>query len=416
MISHRGLFVAEFDDDFQKYALLDRASIARRVHCYFLVAPSLVIHPAYLWQSPLSNDLVVSSWSGLLIPPYASTSVGDSTGYLDYMRQRTGHLAGSRRGAVTNELEQYRSWGLDLEQQAGALDHRFPEASHIQLEHSRDSRFRQLLREDLRNAHDPDALAMLVRRALIHSRQVSKEVSAIRSLSRFARDSPLVSVETFTVFARRFGIEVSGIGKPFRRRALSLYYLANVNDAAELPQLRSLAYDDHVANPYDPEVFWPVMKRLFGRLADLLATSTDAATVRLLRELKEHELWEYFREQYLLALEAVDESLRAQESVISERIRDNSEFGRRRVLRRLWRQNKVDLVAAVAAALITAAGAETGGLLALGGGGVVSSVGIGRALWPLRRFRDEFNDNQLQRLRRDLRRRLRILARELGEG
>jgi hypothetical protein len=412
-MADRGIFIAEFDDDYQRAANLSKADLQRRLRCYFLLAPSLLIHPAYIWQAPTTHALVTREMTDLLAPPHAKLSLGDSPDLGEYMQQRIGNLSARNVKQVTNELVQYTRWGASLQDQAAKLDERFGTDSRIALESSRDKMFRGLLIRDL----SPTAVAGASLRELIRGyymgqgnpRRTSTMLSALRS---FVNSAPLVSLDSITAYltSRNLGDLVQS--SAFYNRLLVLYYRANVDGNYVVAGLPTLDPDDPTIHPYDPALFWSVVRHVFGEKAvDLLADDNSPEARDFLLRLKQDPDWRDFSNQYSDLRQGMDETLKTEATEIAKDLEISTGYARLKLLPRIWREQKKELITTILG-LGFSAPIAPGPIILTAGSAATSVAGGVLTLRPLRRFRDEYEQNSLRRLKTLIRRQIRLLTRK----
>src|ERR1700689_2193072 len=156
----KGIFFAELDDDFQNLQRLSEEQLLKRATCYFLLAPSLIVHPAYTWRSPMTHRLVHNTAAQLIRPPFAQLELGKHSNIHEYMGTRIDKLRKPR--LPTRELREYEYYEPDLYDEATALDVRFQTAlsRDVMSANLRDERFRKLLKEDLDRTVDFDRISL----------------------------------------------------------------------------------------------------------------------------------------------------------------------------------------------------------------------------------------------------------------
>ena len=116
-----------------------------------LLQKRVVLHPAYLWQSHATHELItLGDEEELIAPGSVDVVLGNSSSISDYMHERMSKLQGAPDGQLLleTELQQYLQYGDALRDEAGLFDETLCGKSAIHpLKWSRDSRFRQLIRE-----------------------------------------------------------------------------------------------------------------------------------------------------------------------------------------------------------------------------------------------------------------------------
>jgi hypothetical protein len=410
-VSKRGIFIAEFDDDYQDAARLSNATLQRRVRCYFLLAPSLLIHPAYIWQAPVTHSLITREMADIFAPPYTNIALGDSPGLSEYMHQRIGALSGRKVKEITHELVQYQRWGRDLEAQAAELDNRFGPASGVVFQTSRDTMFRELLLRDLSTqAVAGVSLQEMIRAYYIRQAEARKAGATITALRGFIRNSSLVSLDSLVSFLAARGLLDLARSPGFYNRMLVLYYRANVDDNYVVAGLPTLDPDDPTIHPYDPQLFWRVVGHVFGeKTAKALADDRSSEVRDLLHRLKNDSDWQNFTTQYSDLRDGMDQVLKAGVSEIAQELEISTQYAKLKLLPRIWREQKAELITTILGLAFTAP-STAGPLVLTIGGGLTALVGSVLALRPIRRFRDEYELNSLRRLKTTLRREMRLLA------
>src|SRR6266702_4744338 len=192
------VFFAELDDDYQEATALTSTQLLSRLTCYFLIAPRIVIHPAYVWQSRDSHSLIAKAGKELLRPPFTELELGAYDSVEDYMAQRLTQLR--QPSTVTRELRSYESHGDRLYDEARDLTVRFDAAARRQVSfHRRDKHFRDLLYSDLdRASFDNTTLAQILKTFEVSAGGTMTETWLGEALKEFVWDrGELISVDTF---------------------------------------------------------------------------------------------------------------------------------------------------------------------------------------------------------------------------
>lgn len=388
----RRVFVAELDD-YQDLVLLGRAALLRRAYCYVLLADGVIVHPAYLWQSHLSNQLVLDELLELFRPPLAQLALGDSPSVVDYINQRIDRLR-QQAPDMTEELRKYSYWESRLLEQARKLDKRFTAGTPYRASESRDAQFRKLLSSDLNNSLDQHSILNQLLSVARQSKVAIDREEVKEALLTFVKDTDLVSIETFSNQVRVIGVPALAEQQAYKKRVLDIYYHANVNPQIHIPGLSSLS-PDRVVDPFDADVFWAVFAKLLGkRNAQSLSSSADPTMVRTLRELRDHELWQKYRSIYCDILCTVEGSARKHAEHIVTAICAQTGQDRLFVLRRLWAQHKIHIVACVCTGL----GISVGLRSILAGFGSLG-FGLSPVFKDLYRFVQDYHSHELSRLR-----------------
>ncbi len=385
------VFLSELDDDLQQIAHLDRNSLVRRIYCYVLLSDGIIVHPAYIWQSQPTNELVFGPLRQMFIPPVARTILGDSNTIKEYIAQRFGRLEPAELGQTCDEYLKYKRWGRDLTDQAEELDKIFSLGVPISLGQSRDRKFRALLKNDLSPNVNPDSLcSQIFRYNMFHELHLNIDVVTSK-LIHFVESSRLVSLETFASYlSTGVGLRWLSQSIPFRKRMLNLYYHANIDEDIHVPGLAHVV--DQVIDPFDPDVFWAVFSKLFGEKAtNALCNSSDPSVVRVILKIRDSDEWDYCRKVYFSVLEKIERSLWQNSTIITREIEEETEYLNVRVLRRIWRENKVSLAGGIFGALALLGGSVFAlpfGLLSIG-------LGSYHFIQGIRRFAFDYYNNEV---------------------
>lgn len=409
------VFLAELDDDYQDLARLSQVEMQRRLRCYLLLAPSLIVHPAYFWQSNQTHDLVFNSTNRIFTPEVVKLSLGDSPTVADYMRQRMNSVQ-ARGVPITQESVRYQSWGGELQREAASLDGLFATHDPMRLSISRDAKFRSLISRDL--SHVPAAGITLRELLIAHMQFLSREdrVRAIvGNLRRFVADSSLVSVDSVTEYLAKRGLGGLGQDSMFRRRLLALYYRANVDGDQVVAGIHAVDPDDPVIHPFEHVLFWQVFSLIFGKeLERFLADDVSADSGEVIMKLRSESAWRAFAADYAATRMAADTLLKLEAASIADQLAIRRDYVRLKVLPRVWREAKVEISASVGGLVVS--GVD---LVSFSWTTVLGAVGAivgGLLTWnKVGGFRDEFEENQLTELRKLLRRRMRLVTRRRHE-
>jgi hypothetical protein len=404
-IGGKGVFFAELDDDFQELRKFTDKELLERTVCYFLLAPSLIIHPAYVWQSKLAHGLVHGPARQLLRPPFAQLELGTHSDINDYMGRRIDRLR--RPTQATRELREYEAHGDRLFEEAEQLDIRFRTAVSRDVSTVlRDRRFRDLLYRDL-GATDLDRVSLAAQFGAlrINPTEANKGREFAVLMQKFVRSANLVSVDTFLRRIYDYGFRELESSEALRRRLLALYYETYADEETIIPATSKLL-PGKLVNPYDAEVFWKIMERLFGSDCKLLATPIEDPIIRAIRDLRESSDWAGFVSMYFETMSTIDETLWDQpEEVIATFDKNDPGKSRTFVLRNLWQRRKIDLAGAAFGAVAmsslafdttTAVVASTTGLASFAAGGASLLINI-------RRFVDAYRNQDLVRIKRAVR-------------
>lgn len=406
-ISGKGIFFAELDDDFQDIQGLTEPELWRRAACYFLLAPVLIVHPAYIWQSRMTHDLVRGPAADLLTPPFAQLELGNHEDIRDYMTQRMEALRKPSSG--TRELRQYESHGPRLVEEAQLLDRKFREAFSRPVSSDwRDRKFRDLLYADL-GATDLDRVSLATQLGAfrLNPQDAERGREFAERMQRFVRTSGLVSMDTFRNRIITYGFNDLESSPDLRRRLLALYYETYTDERTIIPATSKLLFGQ-VVNPYDTDVFWRIICNIFGSTCVNLTQLDKPEIVKALREIKASADWPNFASIYFSTLQTVDETLWDQpDKVIRAFDRHKPERSSLFILKRLWQRRKLDLSAAAfgAVALSTAASFASGEAVAAAVAGFASTgFGAVSLLRGVRKFVAEYAKSDIVRVKETIRR------------
>lgn len=410
----RGVFLAEFDDEYQAAARLSLETTRARTRSYFLLAPTLLLHPAYVWQARTTHTLVMGEMSTLLTPPYAQVALGDSQTLPDYMSQRMGKLSSRHESFVGTELKQYQRWGGVLGEESVELEARFAAAAPVQLTESRDTKFRRLIIRDLSGT---PLVGTSLRDSIIaftsaNGVSASQRNAIIRGLRSFASQAGLVSLDSVSDYLDRRGLRALAHTNIFFSRLLSIYYQSNIDESYVVAGLPSLDPDDPTIHPYDPDLFWAVVGHVFGeKTATALAFGNSKTINPVLLKLKHDSDWSGFISDYALLRIRMDRTLKEETEALAEDLAIASGYARLKMLPRIWREQKRDLIISMLGMGFAGPGLTTPNWVTVGGALVSTTAGVS-SMVPLRRFLDEYNENYVVRLRRTLRRSMRMAKRQ----
>lgn len=402
MDEDKKVFVAELHNGFQDLAQIDEKALIKRAYCYILLADGIILHPAYVWLSRVSNELVLCKLAEFFRPPFCDIALGDSSSIPDYMNQRIERLREGLPDGSTQEALKYAKWESLLLEQAKKLDKTFPERSQLELGQSRDAKFRELLTADLASALDP---ASLLNQVHAHADEEHLKIDHIKvpeQLVRFVEADDLVSLETFANRVRTVGMPALVEQDRFKKRMLTLYYHANIQQGIHLPAGAALS-ENSVVDPFDADVFWSVFERLFGKKPTrFLSTATDPQLVRMLRELRETDLWREFRKAYFQVLHRLDDELRANASRIAQKMRIETGEQELGIVRRLWQNRKTEIASCVFGAIAL----STASPIIMAAGGLSVFFSAWRLPGAIKKFLDDYRQHDLPRLREKIRREL----------
>ncbi|MBI2916900.1 MAG: hypothetical protein HYY01_02815 [Chloroflexi bacterium] len=396
-MSERLVFFPEADDDYQRVAGICGPALLERVCCYVLLADRVVLHPAYLWQSRITNELFYGPLRQLLTGQDSAILLGDSGTAEDYIKDRVSRLEPTRVGKTVLEYLQYKGWGGVLLDQARELDRRFPAQNQIFVK-GRDAKFRRLLESDSLSNLDPQSLRAQIQE-YIRLANVRIDQDALDGrLQEFLSSHELVSVETFSGFVGDQGLSQLAYSPAFSQRMLNLYYHANLDDRVAAPGLRAIG--SRVLDPYDSDVFWQMFKTVFSRRARMvLSASLDPMGIAVVRAVADSPEWREFRTIYFTVLDQVEQALWWNAKSIESRLHESYGYAPflSHIVSRIWRQKRWELIGV------------TFGALALKAGGAWWSTPLGAAsevvsllslLEATRRYLHGYYSNGFTRVRR----------------
>ncbi|MEY2422862.1 MAG: hypothetical protein QOI95_2929 [Acidimicrobiaceae bacterium] len=406
-IAGRAVFFSELDDDFQNLAHMDGDSLLQRLTTYYLLAPSVIVHPAYFWQSDVTNALLNNAGRELLRPPFTQLELGMHGSIEDYMAQRIAQLRVPQYR--TAEYRSYEARGGALFEEARNLSIRFNTAATRRVTVSRrDAKFRDLLAVDLA-ATRLDSTSLGTQLGAI---QLTPDNTLVQSrlgetLTDFVTTADLVSVDTFILQLHTNGFGELANDPNIRRRLLALYYETYTDPDTINPGTNKFRAGT-VLNPYDVDLFWDTMSRLFGVDSSILSRPRDAETLLALRDIRESSDWQTFTHTYFDLLGTMDDSLRETSPEVVIALKElNPGKTRNYVLRRLWEDRKGIIAGAVFSALAVPgfaldAGASIPMTASVAGsfGVVVSAKAL---LGEIRRFVERYHTQDLVKVRATVR-------------
>jgi hypothetical protein len=407
--SGKAIFFAELDDDYQDFRKLTEYELLQRTYCYYLLAPSIIIHPAYIWQSTIAHRLLSGPVGGLLRPPFANLELGNYESINDYMTRRIERLA--KAANPTREFRQYESHGQSLFDEAKTLDARFESAVSRPVSVTlRDKRFRNLLYGDL-GATDLDRLSLGTLLGAFREEPLDGVPGRdfTERMQRFVRTANLVSVDTFRARIYNTGYSELEESNNLRRRLLALYYQTYADERTVIPATSKLLFGQ-VVNIYDSDVFWNVMNRMFGSGCHALMKNDSEEVVSALRAIRESPDWSSFVAMYFDTLSTIDEALWAQPlEVIKAFDKHRPQRSQMFILKRLWQRKKIDLSAAAfgAVALSSATSFSSVPEWTAGTAGI-TSVGFGAfgVIRSVANFVKEYKEQEVVRIKDAVRQRV----------
>jgi len=404
MVDRKEIFSPEFDDDFQS-SLAHKLSvqakevilkeILRRFYCYVLLSDGVILHPAYIWQSELTHELVFNHLKELFDPRIITLSLGEFDTIKDYICDRVEKLIENNSETMT-ELSQYLKW--DIEEEASLLDEKFALSRRFILTEEKDKKFRNLIVSDLSPyARSTSFLSLRSQIAdYVQSEKLKIDLELeVSKLVSFARDNDLVSLDTFTNQVEKLGLTRLASTQSFKDRMLFLYYHANIEEGiTHAPALQIIG--EQIIDPFDPDVFWAVFGALFGqKQAELLSSSSEPEIVRFMLKLWHSDEWRNIRSIYFEILKETEVSIRNNKALILKKLKHQSGYADVHVLKRFWRERKIQLVMAVF------------GLVSVMTFSALSFVGAVPVIYSLnslykslRRFRIAYDTHDITRIRK----------------
>lgn len=396
-MNERLLYLSEADDDLQEVSGWDTNSLLRRIYCYYLLSDSLILHPAYVWQSKTTNNLVFGPLSQLLVPPNVRMLLGDSVTVKEYITDRIDRLDPLKLNLTTNEYLQYKRWGREIKEGAVQLDRVFSRGEVTSLRESRDKKFRRLLVDDISLKCDPNSLYTQIAQFIqIQGLHIEME-NVVQSLKEFIESSFLVSMETFINYiAVRIGLQRLVLLANFRKKILKLYYRANINEDMYASGFEVLG--DKVIDPFDSDVFWAVVYKLFGKkAAKILSAGTETALMRALAEIRDSEVWLHYRSIYFNILEQIEQSLWRNVNLIVQKIKREPSYSDAFVLRHIWNKEKLVLIGTIFGIVSTSATLGSPSLLPFGI--IAASANIYQLQKDIRRFVCDYRSNDFTKVK-----------------
>lgn len=416
-IRGESVFFAELDDDYQELTQLDDRGLLSKLTCYYLIAPRIILHPAYIWQSGSTHSMLHRAGRELLRPPFTELELGLHENVESYMAERIEQLRRPRQR--TRELVSYEKHGSDLLLQAREMSIRFGDARRREVAaHRRDRHFRDILYGDLSELSlDATSLAEHLRTVAISPEGSLEETTLGEALKDFVYSrGELVSVDTFLKEIRDEGAPELASDVAVRKRLLALYYRTYCDRDTMIPGTRKLV-PGSVVNPYDAEVFWAAMSAIFGDGFVRLSQSDDDASLRALREIRETADWERFVFAYFQTMESVDRAVRDQpDAVVSKLQTLHPGTTRTYVLKHLWDQKKL-VISGAAFSSLGALGftlSTPAGITATSAGALGLAVSGKSLRDEIRRFTDIYRSLDMVKVRETVRVHVDRAVRELS--
>ncbi|MBI4334771.1 MAG: hypothetical protein HY673_26250 [Chloroflexi bacterium] len=398
------VFLSEADDDLQAMLNEDKQALVRRINCYVLLSDGVILHPAYIWQSATTNELVSEYVRERVLPSVFRILVGESKTVAGYIADRTTKVSPLRTHKALGEYRQYRRWG-DIKEQALAIDKSFPPAARIFVrDAARDKKFRALVVNDVSENVNPYSLYSQISSCARAQAGNGKVSPIISRLTRHVESAKLVSVESVSNYVETQIDAPLARSLSFKKRMLDLYYHCYVDERISVPGLHVVA--ERIINPFDVETFWTVFARLFGNsAAKTLSRSHPEVTAAVIR-LRGNPLWEDFRRIYFSVLQEIETSLWKNIKCIQQRIEEKSGYDGAKVLKRIWRERKLQAAAVVFGALaLVPAGPIALGLgsaISLPAGVASSALSVPALYRSLRRFVHDYHNCDFTRLKHSI--------------
>jgi len=322
----------------------------------------------------------------------------------------------------TPELGQYLRFGKDLGIEAAQLDNRFRDSTGVVFQRSRDKVFRSLLLRDLSDQILPGTTLRESATAFVNMVGKGSDVAiTIAQLREFVRDSPLVSVDSIRAHLQKRGLAGLSQNIRFNSRLLSLYYQANVDENYVVAGLQRLDPSDPTIHPYDPDLFWEIVARIFGaKMVRQLEFSPNPAVDVLVVTLAQERAWRTFVSDYHTLRETADSWLVSEAEMLADQLGIQKEFVRTKLLSRIYHQQARWLVPSLASLFMglpgTLEAAANLPTLTLSSASIVSLMGTALGAYGTVRGMDisklvsDRNANEMRAIRSILRRELRRLC------
>lgn len=302
------IFWAGGDDD--AIRLYGESASKQSLLAALLLADSVVLHPAYVYQEARTQALILDAPTSVIGPPHVQLILGDSATTGQYIEDRVRKLADlqSRVAYPISELDQYQRHGSDLRRIADALDERFQgTGAKARISWSRDRRFRDLIRDDLtqctirRPSLWDDVMAACMSPYL--RKKVIDEI-----IGMTADRSQLVSVDSVVAVLKSHGGNARGTGAAESR--LHLYHWeSHSGDTLRVPIVSQSLHAR--IDPYDPHVFWGSTRRLLdARGVDSLLRLPWGEACRVAGAVRSDGSWRHYLRFYRNLVEDLDADLR----------------------------------------------------------------------------------------------------------
>lgn len=300
----------EADDEAQTLARPRHSIYA--LAAYLLLADTVVVHPAYVWQSATTNSLVLqNAGTGLVPGPVKLFLSADAPSVREYMERRIAGAATIQLpvNLLTPESAEYARFG-ERERSEGQdrLDILFTaENQVVRSGWSRDQEFRRLLLADLRDKGrmGSDLYAILLRDA-VPTRTTASLADRLRELAQ--NPNALVSADSVLASVVLAGNYSSMTLQGMSTRLHVLHWACHAGDDVRVPHVQRVQDPDRI-DPYDPTVFWSIMEQMFGAaipLRVLTLSHVDLLTFTMV--LRADSTWKNFRSVYRDIVEFLEET------------------------------------------------------------------------------------------------------------
>lgn len=323
------IFAPEFDDDCQAMLNLKAADVDQRVSSYVLLSGSVQVHPAYFWQSRISQDLLDRAIARLMALGHVTVLMGDSENFSDYMTARRSKLQSDGVGRYSFELYSYDQYGSDLDDKARVLDRLVRDRNpYVSESWSRDRKFRLIVSAAL-----PDALE-----DFRGSPSYGSFRSRLPDTLRHLQEDGLVTVESLqrTMFG---GLQIEARDKRWMRRwILARYWEANVDASVSIPAAREIL-DRSAIQATSSALFWLSFRHLFGQRASAAFRLSQVGGAARVAGLASDDRWvQFMRLWWVASAETCSEAsiaLNAAERQIHSRVRSRVDALRSSLFRRM---------------------------------------------------------------------------------
>ncbi len=365
------IFWAEADDDALR--IENRHAARSALLAYLLLRKQVVVHPAYIWQSADAHENIIGGKNQLLRPPNLHLILGDSPDVENYILDRKAKLEREARIRSTTdipELHQYARHGDRLISDSAHLDERFTAENAVHgISWSRDDRFRQAVRRDLKKrTFTGETLYGLIFRNRGQYPDYKFDDLIKKLVDRTITKRMLCSVDSLMGLLVNEGLDPRTLGPVFDRLHI-LHWESHHGPGLRVPLLSRLL--DGVLDPYDPNVFWTSMEYLIGKdMQRTLLKLPWADACGIVADLSSHGEWIDFIGTYESIVATVkSDGDEIEEELIHAKI-DQAYPTLFQTLRRDGRPGKFAILSVVCGILGFSAGVTSIGAL-----GVVGSLG-----------------------------------------